>query len=81
MRRKVERNGKVDVSMVGVESELSGEKILRAQIFIVRDSKGLYICTRMYDINYEDDLRLTFFELPVCLFIILMRRLNVLLLF
>lgn len=42
MRRKVERNGKVDVSMVGVESELSGEKMLRAHIFIVRDSKGLY---------------------------------------
>lgn len=40
MRRNVERNGKVDVLMVGVESELSGEKLLRALIFILRDRKG-----------------------------------------
>lgn len=40
MRRNVERNGKVDVLMVGVESEMSGEKLLRALTFILRDSKG-----------------------------------------
>lgn len=63
MRQSVERNGKVDVSMVGVESELSGERILRTHIFVVRDSKGLYMLECMMD-----NLRLTFFNyLCACL--------------